>query len=326
MLESLDRIDRKLLRELDLNSRQTYSQLAKKLRLGSDLIEYRVEKYKSQGLIGKFSALVDPFSMGWWVVKNYLKIISDSKKYEKLLVFLKAQQNTYWLAELNGRSDLIYSFYASSSRDCSIYSRKLAALFGEIFLEHDVCIPTRIVRFNKKYLSTGPSVTFIQDGAKEIKDLDAIDALLIKQLYENARITAVELADITKLSPATVRSRIEALEKTGVILGYRLQLNYDQESLLLFKLLLQFSDYSAKLEIEFFEFCKSHPNVTCYISQIGKYPVEIEVEVGSYRGMNNFIEEFRLRFDRGIRSFETLMIKRDLYHRFPGLIVKSADA
>ena len=111
-----------------------------------------------------------------------------------------------------------------------------------------------------------------------------------------------------------------------MILGYRLQLNYDQESLLLFKLLLQFSDYSAKLEIEFFEFCKSHPNVTCYISQIGKYPVEIEVEVGSYRGMNNFIEEFRLRFDRGIRSFETLMIKRDLYHRFPGLIVKSADA
>lgn len=50
--------------------------------------------------------------------------------------------------------------------------------------------------------------------------LDATDTALLALLRENARAPVVELARALKLSRTTVQSRIERLQRRGVIAGY----------------------------------------------------------------------------------------------------------
>jgi len=93
--------------------------------------------------------------------------------------------------------------------------------------------------------------------------------------------------------------------------------NYTAFGILFFKLLLQLTDYSKNFRDKLFEFCKLHPNITCFIEQVGSYPIEIEVEIPDYQSLNDFVDKFREQFDHGLNSCETLMIKKDHMHKFP---------
>jgi DNA-binding Lrp family transcriptional regulator len=54
--------------------------------------------------------------------------------------------------------------------------------------------------------------------------IDAVDEALLRLLRENARLATAELARLLKLSRTTVQSRIERLERQGVIEGYTVRL------------------------------------------------------------------------------------------------------
>ncbi|MDG1289195.1 MAG: Lrp/AsnC family transcriptional regulator [Lentibacter sp.] len=54
---------------------------------------------------------------------------------------------------------------------------------------------------------------------------DQIDSKLITALQQNAQATAQELADMLGLSPSQAARRRQRLEASGVILGYRAQLD-----------------------------------------------------------------------------------------------------
>jgi Lrp/AsnC family transcriptional regulator, leucine-responsive regulatory protein len=58
---------------------------------------------------------------------------------------------------------------------------------------------------------------------------DEIDQRILKELQENGRLTNVELADRVGLSPSPCLRRVRALEKSGVIKGYKTLV--DQETI-----------------------------------------------------------------------------------------------
>lgn len=55
--------------------------------------------------------------------------------------------------------------------------------------------------------------------------LDEIDKLLLEILSENARLSYVELGKLVNLSRVAVKTRIENLEKRGIIDKYTIELN-----------------------------------------------------------------------------------------------------
>jgi len=55
--------------------------------------------------------------------------------------------------------------------------------------------------------------------------LDELDKRLLELLQKNARLKITELADLTARPRTTVMSRLEKLEREGLILGYKAVLN-----------------------------------------------------------------------------------------------------
>ena len=89
--------------------------------------------------------------------------------------------------------------------------------------------------------------------------MDKIDAMLITLLQENARAPLKLLASKVFLSAPAVSSRIDKLEKQGIILGYntvidRQKLGYHITAFINLEL-------SADQKSEFYPFISSCPNV-----------------------------------------------------------------
>ena len=89
--------------------------------------------------------------------------------------------------------------------------------------------------------------------------MDKIDAMLITLLQENARAPLKLLASKVFLSAPAVSSRIDKLEKQGIILGYntiidRQKLGYHITAFINLEL-------SADQKAEFYPFISSCPNV-----------------------------------------------------------------
>jgi DNA-binding Lrp family transcriptional regulator len=65
--------------------------------------------------------------------------------------------------------------------------------------------------------------------AEEIGQMDELDTRLIALLRENARAPAAKLARALGVSRTTLQSRLERLERSGVIAGYTVRLSEEHE-------------------------------------------------------------------------------------------------
>lgn len=75
-----------------------------------------------------------------------------------------------------------------------------------------------------------------EDGGRRPKPLDRMNVRIVNLLQRNARITTAEIARTIRRAESTVRERIYAMEKAGVIQGYcaivdKAALGYDSEAL-----------------------------------------------------------------------------------------------
>ena len=70
-MDKLDLKDRKILYNLDLDSRQSFRAIGKKVGLSKDVVAYRVKRLQENGIITKFRAGINCFKLGVTPIKFY---------------------------------------------------------------------------------------------------------------------------------------------------------------------------------------------------------------------------------------------------------------
>ena len=68
----LDLKDRKILYELDLNARQTLTQIGKKVGLKKDVVSYRMKKLQDEGIIKNYYTVIDAYKLGYTLYRYYI--------------------------------------------------------------------------------------------------------------------------------------------------------------------------------------------------------------------------------------------------------------
>ena len=72
-MDELDIKDRKILYELDLNARQTDSEIAKKVGLTRDSTRYRINRLIENGHINYFMTLLNSMKLGYDWYRTFFK-------------------------------------------------------------------------------------------------------------------------------------------------------------------------------------------------------------------------------------------------------------
>ena len=113
--------------------------------------------------------------------------------------------------------------------------------------------------------------------------LDSIDKKIIEILQANARTPIKDIASEVFLSSPAVSSRIEKMEKAGIISGYHAQINY----------LLFGYHIKAFINLEVEPFIQAIPNVIECNCVTGDYAMLIEVAFQTTIELDHFINELQ---------------------------------
>ena len=342
MTEELDLADRRILFELDCNSRQSLSELSRRVRLGRDLVTYRIERLQQSGILNRCALLLNPYKLGLTVYKTYLRVETNRTRVAELVAALDKHPNTYWLAETYGEWDFVFSILARTPKEFYDFQNQIFSDFRDIILNFSVHTLVNYWWFPKKYLlgsrwqeERQKLDLSLEQGGRAINGwgfhepeftfgttpdeyvLDELENGILDLLSKDARLGYAEIAERLGSTAAVVKYRIEKMQERGVMAGYRVDLNLEKLGMNLFKVLVHQRDYDVKKELEFREFCRDHPNISCYVQQIGSHKVEFEVEAKDYPQFNAVVDEVRERFAKYIRTMDYMVIRKDYHHRTP---------
>ena len=92
----IDLKDRKILYHLDLDCRQSNTQIGKKVGLKRDVVGYRINRLQDEGVIQNFWTVIDTFQLGYNVFRIYINFqyITSNIKEEIINYFVNNKNLT----------------------------------------------------------------------------------------------------------------------------------------------------------------------------------------------------------------------------------------
>ena len=145
------------------------------------------------------------------------------------------------------------------------------------------------------------------NGAASNKNLDEVDIHLLKLIANNARIPTGELSQKLKISFNAVKQRIKRLTKLGVILGFRVDINYKKLGYEFYKADIELTDYDARSRI--IHYVKQNPHLIRIDKSIGISDLELEFHVTDHSQFQNIIADLHKNFKDTIKNYKYLTAK-----------------
>lgn len=311
-MESLDSLDRKILFEMDKNSRQSISQLAKKLKKNRNVVQYRIKSLEQKGIIKKYVATLDPGALGLTAWNVYLEFQNLNPDIEQRIIeFLNKRKNVWWIALTTGRWNLIYSIVVKNVKDFYYTVRGFNEQFGSYILNQSLASHVEIDIFSRSYLVDSES-----DCSPWFKTYDKVhlndsDRYILKKIATNARLSSVDLALSLDMTSTTVSRRIKELVKRGVIAKFRLFLDVSKYGYTYYKILVHLKNISEHGDKELKEYCRKLGNIFHYEKKIGPWMLELEMDELNYANVYHSMKRMKETFPQYISSFEIMIIYQE---------------
>lgn len=318
----MDLTDKKILLELDRNSRQSYSSIAKKLKTSPQVVKYRVENLYATGLLKYCWPMVEYRKAGYFFGLYFFKLQNmDAKAEQRLYSYLDSHKYIPIIMRGEGYADLIIAICAKGIFHLNEIIKELNNRFSEYFIEYDTTIPIGFSQFHRTYLVgaqkessevafTGAEVSAAQLSEEERKVLSMVNF--------NARVPLVEIARKVEIGEATAKNILRKLERTGIIQSYTILPDHVAIGKPRHRVLFKLRNLTAAREKVLFAYCQLHPNVIHHLRVLGNWDLVLDIEVERGEPFRRIIQEMKYEFSDIIHRVEpTYVYQIDRFRDIP---------
>jgi DNA-binding Lrp family transcriptional regulator len=329
----LDLKNRKILYELDINSRQPYNEIAKKVGLSKDSIIYRIENLRKDGIIKHFHTVIDVGKLGFISFRLYINFQNTTPEKEKEIIeFFRAKEIVTWLVSIDGEYDIGMWILARSISEVNSLWKEFSEKYVNYADRKWLTIFTHVSYFPRSYLLgirqndeeyvfiTEPANAVIDETGIDKRAIDEKDLELLKLLAPDSRVSVLELAKKLGLTPKTVATRIRSLEDKKIIVGYRTEFDLGKLGYQYFKLHINLHNTTPERIKSLKAYIKSHPNITYDNEVLGGDDIEIEIQVEDLAGFREIVEDIKSKFSDIIKDHKSMNFYQE--HKFLFLPVK----
>ena len=307
-MAKLDIKDKKILYELDLNCRQSFQEIAKKVRLSKESVFYRIKRLADEGVIQRYSTMVDVSKLGYLNFRIFINLQNTTTKIEEEMInYLEKEKIVGWFVEIEGNWDLNIWMLCKDAKELNDFWQKFKRKYINYIAKHELALFTNITYFSKSYLldkKNTHSFTFVSTDLRE--EIDKVDYRILKFLSQDARISIIDLAEKVKIHPKTVGVRIKELERKKIIVGFKPLYVLDKIGYLYYKLHIKLHNLNEKKEKGLRDFVFQHPNIVYENFSIGTSDYEIDIQVESPDKLREVIKEIKDNFSEIIQDYELL--------------------
>jgi len=294
----IDVKDKKILYQLDLNSRQSLKTIGSKVRLNKTVVQYRIDRLVKNGIIKNFYTSIDFYKLGYINLGIYINYQYYTPKIEKEIInYFVNSKHAWFTANIQGKFDLIVLFSVSNMNQFFSFWKKTLAKYRFYFQSAFISFFTKTYYLPLSYLVEEHNTTQrieIVDGGTKV-DVDDTDKKILQYISLNSRKPIIEIAKELKTSSTTIANRIKKLENIKVITGYRINIDYLKLGFQLFNIHFNLKNYDKIHQI--LSYVKRNP---CLISA------------------SEVIDSCDLSLNYHIKDFNELhLIIKDIYNKFP---------
>lgn len=318
MSYKLDKKDRKLLYELDLNSRRTLKELGKKVGLTKNSVMYRIENLKKQGIIKNFHTILDVGKLGYISFRLYLDLQNVTKKKEQEIInFLKSQRIITWIVSVDGEYDLAMLLLVKDIKELTEFWNNILEKYLNHINKRSLSVMNSSHYFSRAYLldikQNEYDIEFISEPEKNSL-IDGTDLKILEFLAPNSDLSIIKLSEKTKLNPKTIISRIKKMEKQKVILGYKAVLDLEKIGYQYYKIHFKLHNLKKDDFQRIKSYIFSHPNIIYRNEILGGDDLDIEVQLKGVTELRELLEDMKEKFGEIISDYNFLHYYKE--HKF----------
>jgi DNA-binding Lrp family transcriptional regulator len=311
----LDTLDRKILAQLDLDSRQSAQEIAKKIKSNKDTVNYRMKRLVDEGIITKWLARVETAKFGFNNIKVYIRFQDiDEKKEKEFFDFLNALPEVGWVVQASGRWDALFCVWASSTFSFYKTMSKIMNRFSKNIFEKEVVHNIVWFYYNRKWLlPESGKIHAIQYGGEPCHEkLDKVDMAILGELTADSRKRFTDIAEKIKISPQNVLNRVKSLRAKGVITLYGIDINYGLLGLIFTKAFIALDNADEESLAALYRFCERELKVFALTATVGAWDLELEFEVSRVEEMMDIMNRIKRAFPNMIKGYDSIVITKQL--------------
>jgi DNA-binding Lrp family transcriptional regulator len=309
----VDEKDRRILFELDKNSRAPISKVAKACHLPKHVVRYRIAELERKGIILQYYAVADLTCLGYLNFREAWKFAdAPPSVLKEISSYLSKSPKLWWAARVSPFYDIVCAGWARDVNDAYDFLKGFHARFGIRIKQESTAFYTYFKHFPKRYLYPGqhawgkvPTI-----GGKTVMKYDEKDILILSTLSQDARASIQAIARVSGLSETAARQRIKRLEKEGAIIAYRLLLDYEKLGLLYFWAHCRFRNFASMDRVEA-AICEN-PAVVYTDRAVGEMGLGIDFVYSSQRELEAYLSSLQSMFPSDIREIEYVTVLENL--------------
>ncbi|MBI2148060.1 Lrp/AsnC family transcriptional regulator [Candidatus Woesearchaeota archaeon] len=306
----LDLKDKKLLFELDFDARVSYSQLAKKLDLSKQGVEYKLNNLMKRGIIKGFYTVVNVPKLGYLYCRIIITLQNvNPEKENEILDYVIKNPRFFWVFTTQGVYDLLIVMWAKNITELKNAVDDLVSRFGQYIKYKNETLTTDVIHYQHRYLlGIKPTKEIHIKETQDKLKIDETDKNILRLIVDNARIPLVEISRALKINPKVIANRINKMKKLNLIEGYRPIINHNILGYSYYKLWINLNNITKDKLVQLKNHIKNNP-IVLYIVEGISMPgdLDIEIMVKTSQELFDFVKDLRSKFPTMIGDYKTFM-------------------
>ncbi len=306
-MADIDLKDRKILYELDIDCRQSNTQIGKKVGLKKDVVSYRIKRMQDEGVIRNFWTAINTFKLGYNVFRIYINFHYVNTQIKKdIIQYFTDYKNSWAVISVKGPIDIDVVVWVKNIYDFYKFWDKTLERYEDYFEKYTISIYIKAIGYKKSYLlgqtakSDNIMYKTICDGSTV--SIDETDYKLLNELAINARIPLIELSEKLGSSSQTVNYRIKNLIDKGIIQAFRVNIDRLKLGLQLFKVDIFLKEYKQRRNI--IQYLGDKGCLECLNVATGWSDIEPEIVAKDVDNLIQLMEEVHRQYPNSIKKLE----------------------
>ena len=312
----IDVKDKKILYHLDLDSRQSFNSIGKKVCLTKDNVTYRVKRLQEQGVIVNFRTHMFFQIFNYLYVRTYFKLQNTNPQLKKEIIdYFCSNDDIIYVGSLEGSYDLIVNSPVKNPLRLNAFFETSHLKYGDYIAEEASAI---------FLVSSWYGLSFLLDEKIEKRDvirgtderelpklfsqfnpikIDNIDFKILKILSDNARIPTTEIAKQINSTITVVHHRIKKLIESKIISGFSVTLDLGKIGYRFYHVDINLKKFTNRYNI--IDYIKKNPYLYCIEKVIGHgADLELEFFLENVEHLHNIMEDLSSKFPESIKNFK----------------------
>lgn len=310
-LVKLDIKDRKILYQLDLDSRQSFRSIGRKIGLSKDIVASRLKRLQNEGIINACYVYFDAYRLGYTFYRFYFVFQYITPEIRKEIIQgLVNIRHSCFVTTCEGRIELSVYFAVKNEfmSEFEMMWDKFYSRYRNYFARTYFSIWTNVIIYPYSFLindegeARADKNCIKRISGKHRVEVDELDLQILQKLFQDARIPTTKLAESIDVSPGTIAKRIKTLHKKGIIIGYNMDLNFSKLDYNLYKLDIELGNPTYKTKIN--EYITNNPHVRArYISLGDTADLEYEINLKDVNQLHELMEKVTRKYPSSIRTY-----------------------